>query len=72
VTAKSQHLDSLILKAGEIPDDYSLTNTNNCISTQACTFYDNPDLYASLIGKLKSKKIQNFVHKKDKGSIMYF
>jgi hypothetical protein len=29
-------------------------------------------MYEALIGKLKSKQIQNFDSKKDKGSIMYF
>jgi hypothetical protein len=29
-------------------------------------------MYEMLIGKLKTKRIQNFDNKKDKGSIMYF
>jgi hypothetical protein len=56
----------------EIPENYSLTKNNNCISIQACTFYDDPGIYGMLIGKLKAKRIQNFDSKKDKGCIMYF
>jgi hypothetical protein len=67
-----QGIDSLLLTDIEIPESYSFTNDNNCISIQACTFYDNPGMYEMLIGKLKTKKVQNFYSKKDKGSIMYF
>jgi len=68
----AQTIDSLKLTEKELPENYSLTNKNNCISIQACTFYDNPDMYESLIGKIKNKQIQNFDNKSDKGSIMYF
>ena len=67
-----QSIDSLKLGAKEIPEGYTATEVNNCISIQACTLYDNPELYGMLIGKLKTKQIQNFDSKKDKGSIMYF
>ena len=70
--SNGQSIDSLKLSDKEIPEGYSLTKENNCISIQACTFYDNPEMYEALIGKLKSKQIQNFDNKKDKGSIMYF
>lgn len=72
VKSNGQSMDSLQLTDKEITKNYSLTNDNNCISIQACTFYDNPGMYGMLIGKLKSKRIQNFDSKKDKGSIMYF
>jgi len=67
-----QNIDSLQLTDKEIPDKYSLTNDNKCISIQACTFYENPEMYEVLIGKLKTKRIQNFDNKNDNGSIMYF
>ncbi len=67
-----QNIDSLKLTEKEIPENYKLSSRNNCISIQACTFYENPEIYDMLIGTLKSKKIQNFDGKKDKGSIMYF
>ncbi|HXU26846.1 MAG TPA: hypothetical protein VN698_06405 [Bacteroidia bacterium] len=68
----AQNLDSLKLTGAQIPEGYTLTKTNNCISIQACTFYEDPGMYGMLIGKLKNKTIQNFDSKKDKGSIMYF
>lgn len=70
--SNGQSIDSLKLSDKEIPEGYALTKENNCISVQACTFYANPDMYGTLIGKLKSKEIQNFDSKKSKGSIMYF
>ena len=72
IKTNGQNIDSLQLTEKEIPENYSLTKDNNCISIQACTFYDDPAMYEMLIGKLKTKKIQNFDNKKDKGCIMYF
>lgn len=72
IKSNGQSIDSLKLSDQEIPAGYVLTKDNNCISIQACTLYDNPEMYGALIGKLKSKQIQNFDNKKDKGSIMYF
>lgn len=69
---KAQSIDSLKLSAIEIPDGYVLTKDVNCISIQACTFFEKPEMFESLTGKIKSKDIQNFNSKKDKGSIMYF
>lgn len=68
----AQNIDSLKLSGKEIPEGYKITKDNNCISIQACTFYDDPGMYEMLIGKIKSKSIQNFDSKNDKGSIMYF
>jgi hypothetical protein len=67
-----QSMDSLKLVGKEIPENYALTAKNNCLSIQACMLYDNPEIYGTLIGKLKSKQVQNFDNKKDKGCIMYF
>ena len=72
IESNGQSIDSLKLSDQEIPEGYSLTKENNCISIQACTFYENPEMYEALIGKLISKQIQNFDSKKDKGAIMYF
>ena len=68
----SQNIDSLRLSSKEIPEGYSLSKEDQCISIQACTFYDSPDIYEMLIGKIKRKDIQNFTSKRDNGSIMYF
>ena len=72
IKTNGQNIDSLQLTAKEIPENYSLTKDNNCISIQACTFYEDPGIYGMLIGKPKAKRIQNFDNKKDKGCIMYF
>jgi hypothetical protein len=68
----AQTLEKIKLAENEIPTEYKLTNESQCISIQACTFYESPDMYESFIGKIKSKDIQNFENKKDSGSIMYF
>ena len=68
----AQNFDKLKLAENEIPNDYKLTEESKCISIQACTFYKNPGMYSALIGKIKSKEIQNFENKRDSGSIMYF
>jgi hypothetical protein len=72
ISANGQSIDSLKIADKEIPEGYSFSKRNNCISVQACLLYDNPEMYGALIGKLKSKQIQSFDSKKDKGSIMYF
>lgn len=72
IKTNGQNIDSLLLNDKEIPENYSLTEENNCFSIQARTFYENPEIYGMLIGNIKTKRIQNFDNKKDKGSIMYF
>jgi hypothetical protein len=71
-TMTAQAFDKLKLAESEIPSGYKLTDDPQCISIQACTFYKNPGMYSAIIGKVKSKDIQNFENKKDGGSIMYF
>jgi hypothetical protein len=72
VDLSAQSIDSLKLTKNDLPKEYSFTNTSNCISIQACIFYDKPEIYESIIGKIKRKDVQNFESKKDNGSIMYF
>lgn len=72
ITTNGQNIDSLQLFDKEIPEGYILTNSNNCISIQACSFYENPGMYEMMLRKIKTKKIQHFDQKKDKGSILYF
>lgn len=72
VTSAGQSLESLKLSDSEFPQGYKATNDKNCVSIQSCIFYDRPDMYASTIGKVKSKHVQNFSGRKDNGSIMYF
>ncbi len=72
IGTKAQGIDSLQLTSQEIPAGYSLTKENNSLSIQAQALYDDPAMYGTLLGKFKTKRIQNFDHKKDKGCIMYF
>jgi tetratricopeptide (TPR) repeat protein len=65
-------IDILKITDSETPKDYSSTNTINCKSLQAYTFYKSPDLFVKIIGKIKNKDIQNFESEKDNGSILYF
>lgn len=71
-SSSAQTFEKIKLTENEISSEYKLTNEPQCISIQACTFYDSPDLYEAIIGNLKSKDIQNFENKKDSGSVMYF
>ncbi len=71
-TITAQKFEKIKLAENEIPLGYKVTNKSQCISIQACTFYSNPEIYSSIIGKVKSKDVQNFENKKDSGSIMYF
>ena len=68
----SQSLEKLKISSEELPKEYTFTEETQCKSIQACMFYKQTDLYSSFLGKIKSKEIQNFISKKDSGSIMYF
>ncbi len=56
-TSNAQTIDSIKLSVKEIPEGYALTAKLNCISIQACTFYNNPGTYEMLTGKVKEKQI---------------
>lgn len=60
------------LKLKEIPKSYTLSDGNICVTPQACTFYNDIETYSTIVGTLKSKAIQSFKNKTDRGSIMYF
>lgn len=68
----SQTIADLKLKPKEIPKSYTSNDGNICITPQACTFYNDIETYSSIVGILKSKTIQNFKSKTDRGSVMYF
>lgn len=68
----SQTIADLKLKPKEIPKSYVLSDGNICITPQACTFYNDIETYSNIVGTVKSKAIQSFKNKADKGSIMYF
>ena len=71
-TLFSQTIADLKLKQKEIPKGYTLNDGNICITPQACTFYNDIETYSNIVGTLKSKSIQSFKSKTDRGSIMYF
>lgn len=68
----SQTIADLKLKNKEIPKSYFLSDGNNCVSAQACTFYNDIETYSNIVGTVKSKQMQSFKSKTDSGSIMYF
>lgn len=68
----SQTLADLKLKNKEIPKGYTLNDGNICVTPQSCTFYNDIETYSNIVGTLKSKAIQSFKNKTDRGSIMYF
>ncbi|WET03850.1 hypothetical protein [Flavobacterium sp. YJ01] len=68
----SQNLTDLKLKPKEIPKGYISNDGNICVTPQACNFYTDIETYSNIVGTVKSKAIQSFKNKGDKGSIMYF
>lgn len=68
----SQTLADLKLKPKEIPKNYIVSDGNICITPQACSFYNDIETYSNIVGTVKSKVIQSFKSKTDRGSIMYF
>jgi hypothetical protein len=68
----SQAIADLKLTKKEIPKTYFLTDGHNCVSSQACNFYNDIATYSNFVGTVKSKQIQSFNSKTDAGSIMYF
>lgn len=69
----SQTLADLKLKPKEIPKGgYMVSDGNVCITPQACSFYNDIETYSNIVGTVKSKAIQSFKSKADRGSIMYF
>ncbi|WP_343614214.1 hypothetical protein [Flavobacterium sp.] len=69
----SQTIADLKLKPKEIPKGgYMVSDGNICITPQACTFYNDIETYSNIVGTVKSKAIQSFKSKADRGSIMYF
>jgi len=69
----SQTIADLKLKPKEIPKGgYIVSDGNVCITPQACTFYEDIATYSNIVGTVKSKSIQSFKSKADRGSIMYF
>ncbi len=68
----SQTVADLKLKPKEIPKGYTPIDGQICVTPQACNFYTDIETYSNIVGTVKSKAIQSFKNKGDKGSIMYF
>ncbi|OMQ08691.1 hypothetical protein [[Flexibacter] sp. ATCC 35103] len=68
----SQTLADLKLKPKEIPKGYTPIDGQICVTPQACNFYTDIETYSNIVGIVKSKAIQSFKNKTDRGSIMYF
>ncbi|KQB37802.1 hypothetical protein [Flavobacterium aquidurense] len=68
----SQTLADLKLKPKEIPKSYTPIDGQICVTPQACNFYTDIETYSNIVGIVKSKAIQSFKNKTDRGSIMYF
>lgn len=71
VSTIGQTLDTLKLSPNDIPESYELTDKMLHKSIQAINFYNQVDLYESLIGTVKYKAYQSFKNKKDSGTIFY-
>jgi hypothetical protein len=71
-TIFSQTIADLKLKPKEIPKGYTPIDGQICVTPQACNFYTDIETYSNIVGTLKSKAIQSYRNKADRGSIMYF
>lgn len=72
ITSYGQVIEKLKLTDTEIPEGYTATDEVLSKSIQAGTFYEQTDLYAGLIGKIKNKTYQSFESKDDSGTIYYY
>lgn len=68
----SQTIADLKLKPKEIPKGYTPIDGQICVTPQSCNFYTDIATYSNIVGVVKSKEIQSFKNKADRGSIMYF
>jgi len=72
ICSTGQSIDSLQLSDNEIPAGYTKSPNLLCVTPHASSFYDQTDMYASFLGKVKKKSFQSFDKKGDQGSILYF
>jgi len=71
-TASGQGLNKLKLTDTDVPKKYTATDKMLYKSIQAGTFYEQTELYESLIGKLKNKEFQSYESRDDEGVIYYY
>lgn len=72
IISLGQSIDSLKLNDSEVPKDYSKKDKLTCRTVHAQSFYEQSDLYSSILGAVVRKDFQSFEKKGDKGSILYF
>ena len=65
-----QAFEKLKLTDTEVPEKYKPTDEMLYKSIQAATFYEQTDLYAALIGKIRNKSFQSYESKDDKGCLV--
>lgn len=71
LTARGQDLQPIQLTDAEIPAGYKASPDMLCQSVQAASFYEQTDIYESILGTVKNKAYQSFAAKGDKGTILY-
>jgi hypothetical protein len=70
--ASAQVFEKYKLLPAEIPAKYKASEEMLYKSIQPEIFYDNPDLYQGILGKVKSKDFQSFDGKGDQGTVLFF
>ena len=68
----AQGVDALKLTNEEVPDGYASSDEVLCKSVQAALFYNNPEMYAMILGEVVEKGYQSYEKKGDKGTVLYF
>lgn len=68
----AQAFEKLKLSDSDVPPPYRKSEELHCKSIQSKIFYENPDLYQSILGTLKSKDFQSFESTEDEGTILFF
>ncbi|HCW09349.1 MAG TPA: hypothetical protein DGG95_18490 [Cytophagales bacterium] len=72
LSSSAQVFEKFKLKESEIPKEYKITDKTLFKSIQPKLFYDNPDLYKSILGSVKSKEYQSFESANDEGTVVFF
>ena len=64
--------DSILINPNELPSEFKTTKELECQSIQAKLFYNSPEIYNFILGKLTNKQFQTFEYEGNSGSILYF
>jgi hypothetical protein len=66
-----QSMDSLKLSDSEVPSGYVKSDQIICVTPHGCSFYDQTEVFESMLGKVVKKEFQSYDKKGDRGSILY-